>query len=105
MSNVQFDEGDSLNTYSITPIQQTMAQKKSFISRLLTKIPGIKTESQVQALSIVIIIVFTLLSLYVLFRQQLTPQEPTYIEDIPEEIRKTIPQDVLQQLPSRTQKK
>lgn len=90
---------------SATP-QRKRAAKQPKLVRLAMKLPFVKSKRQANVTLIVTAILCVCVSGAVLFSTfggGLTGNEPTYIEDIPEEQRDEIPPELRESLPSRSE--
>jgi hypothetical protein len=103
MSDVTFDEGTNVsNNNNNEEFMRRSAPKQPSIVRLLIKMGLAKTERGANVIMIITSIISLTIAGYLMFGQQLFQrQHVTYLEDIPEEIRKTLPEEILKTIPSR----
>ncbi|MBX4197997.1 hypothetical protein KW782_01540 [Candidatus Parcubacteria bacterium] len=101
--SVEFeDQSTSDTTYKSRAILGAYTNPTLF--SLVKKLPGVSTNRRAYYVLITIMLLSFMASgavLYTSFFGGFTQGDPTYIEDIPEDVRKTLPENILRQLPSR----
>jgi hypothetical protein len=106
MSDVTFDEDQSNQNNTSEMYMSRATSKQPFLVKMIIKAKLAKTERGANVLMVCVSIVCLLISWYLFFGQTLLQKKQvTYIEDIPQEIRNTLPPEILKSLPSRTGQK
>jgi type IV secretory pathway component VirB8 len=96
MDNVEFPEEEKIentNGYEEPKVPMMVA--------LVMKTGLIKNEKQANFVLVGVAVVFLVLAVSIIFGMRPVKKTPTYIEDIPAEIRETLPPEILDSLPSR----
>jgi len=81
--------------------QEWNGPRQSFMVRLVMKTGLVRDESQANYVLISIAAVFFVLTVMVISGNNGTTPEPTYLEDIPEDVRGQLPPEILETIPSR----